>query len=277
MLVFAYDGSLNGDWIAHYAARFALATARRELLLAHVHERAPAPELAGRIARIAEECQRLGVTLVTSIRDSGDGSVADGVLSLLAATPDSVLITGTRARPRNLSYLAGTVAAELLARAPCAVLALHVAHPAMLGQPGRVLLPFSMARPPSRAALPLVQLLAPELKELHVLVVQEVSRLRFRLLGTRGARRLIDGALARANAIEAQLREALLAGRCRLDVSAVVSDDAVKEILALAGRLRSRLLGLDASALPLSPGYGHPIEQLLRDSGSDVVLYRAAL
>ena len=29
MLVFAYDGSLNGDWIAHYAVRFALATPAR--------------------------------------------------------------------------------------------------------------------------------------------------------------------------------------------------------------------------------------------------------
>ena len=28
MLVFAYDGSLNGDWVAHYAVRFAVHTGR---------------------------------------------------------------------------------------------------------------------------------------------------------------------------------------------------------------------------------------------------------
>jgi hypothetical protein len=33
MLVFAYDGSLNGDWIAHYAVRFALASATPQLRL----------------------------------------------------------------------------------------------------------------------------------------------------------------------------------------------------------------------------------------------------
>lgn len=146
----------------------------------------------------------------------------------------------------------------------------------MLGQPGRVLLPFTMAQRPSRAALPLLHLLASELRELHVLVVREVSRLRFRLLDTRAARRLIDAALEHASAIEALLREALTESDCHLDLSAVVSDDAAKETLALAGRLHSRLIGIDAGDLPLRPSYGHPIEQVLRDSGSDVVLYRAA-
>jgi len=276
MLVFAYDGSLNGDWIAHYAVRFALATATRQLHLLHVYERAPAPELEGRIARIDDECRRLGVTLFTEVRDSRGAAIADGVLDALTDAPDLVLITGTRARPRNLSYLNDTVAAQLLARAPCAVLALHVVHPAMLGQPGHVLLPFTMAEAPSRAALPLLRLLAPELHEVHVLVVQELSRLRFRMLGTRTARRLIEGALVRASAIEALLREALAGSDCHLDVSAAVSDDSAKETLAVAGRLRSRLIGIDAGGLPTHPGYGHPIEQILRDSASDVVLYRAA-
>lgn len=276
MLVFAYDGSLNGDWIAHYAVRFALATAARHLQVLHVYERAVASELEGRMARIAEECHTLGVTLDTVVRASAGTTVADGVLASLRDEADAVLITGTRARPRNMSYLADTVAARLLARAPCAVLALHVVHPAMLGQPGRVLLPFTTARPLSRAALPLLRLLAPELRKLHVLVIHELSRLRFRLLGTRRARHLIQAALERATGIEAQIRETLADIDCRMDVSAVVSDDAGKETLALAGRLRSRLIALEVSDLPERPSYGHPVEQLLRDSACDVVLYRGA-
>ena len=173
-----------------------------------------------------------------------------------------------------MSYLADTVALQLLLRATCTVLALHVMHPAMLGQPGRVLLPFMMSPPAPRAALPLLHLLAPDLRQLHVLVVHELSRLRFRLLDSRGARQLIEA--ARATCIEAQLREALANCDSRLDSSAVVSDDAAKETLALAGRLRSRLIALEVSSLLARPAYGHPLEQLLRDSASDVVLYRAA-
>jgi len=256
--------------------RFALATASRHLQLLHVHERVPAPEIAGRIARIAEECSTVGVTLDSVVRASAGKSVTDTVLTSVHDHPETILITGARARPRNMCLLADTVAAELLARAPCAVLAMHVVHPAVLGQPGRVLLPFTMARPAPRAALPLLHLLGPELHQVHVLVVHELSRLRFRLLGTRGARTLIEAALARAMRIEAQLREALPDRDCRLDVSALVSDDAVRETLTLAGRLRSRLIALDASALPERPSYGHPVERLLRDSASDVLLYRAA-
>lgn len=276
MLVFAYDGSLNGDWIAHYAVRFALASPARHLHLLHVHEQAQAPELEGRIARIAAECRTLGVTLDTVVRASAGETVANGVLASVREEPDTILITGTRARPRNMSYLADTVPAQLLARAPCAVLALHVVHPAMLGQPRSVLLPFTMAAAAPLAALALLRLLAPELHELHVLVVHELSRLRFRLLGRRAAQRLIEQALECGLRIETQIREGLADNHCRLDASAAVSDDAAKETLALAGRLRSRLIALDAAAVPERPGYGHPIEQLLRDSASDVVLYRAA-
>jgi hypothetical protein len=83
--------------------------------------------------------------------------------------------------------------------------------------------------------------------------------------GQCGARQLIEAALARATRIEAQLPEALVDSDCRLDISAVVSDGATKETLAVAGRVRSRLFALDASALPERPGCGHPVEQLLRD------------
>ena len=36
MLVCAYDGSLNGDWVVHYAVRFAATTPERRLRLRSV-------------------------------------------------------------------------------------------------------------------------------------------------------------------------------------------------------------------------------------------------
>ena len=38
MLVFAYDGTLNGDWVAHYAVRFAANLRDRKLRLVHLYE-----------------------------------------------------------------------------------------------------------------------------------------------------------------------------------------------------------------------------------------------
>lgn len=276
MLVFAYDGSLNGDWIAHYALRFARATLTRRLHLVHVFDQTPSNETEGRIARIVEESAQQGVSLSTEMRRSSRGSASAAVLAALPDAHDTILVTGTRAQPRNLCYLADTVAAQLLAQAPCAVLALHVVHPAWLGQPGHVLLPFTTDHAAPHAALPLLHLLAPDLRELQVLMVHELSSLRFRLLGSRAAQRMIAAAQLRADAIETLLRDALTEHPCVVDASAVVSDDAAKETLVLAARLRSRLIGLDAGQLPAHPTYAHPLEQILRDSSSDVVLYRAA-
>ena len=74
MLVFAYDGSLNGDWIAHYALRFARATLTRRLHLVHVFDQTPSNETEGRIARIVEESAQQGVSLSTEMRRSSGGS-----------------------------------------------------------------------------------------------------------------------------------------------------------------------------------------------------------
>lgn len=275
MLVFAYDGSLNGDWIAHYAVRFAHAADDHRLRLLHVHERAVADELAGRLARIAAECRRLDVVLDTVVEAAAGRDVATRLLELLPSAPDTQLVAGTRAQPRDLCYLADTVAATLLARAPCAVVALHVVHPAMLGQPDSLLLPFRRDATVPLAVLPLLRLLAPALREVHVLVVEEIARLRYRLIGTRGARRRIELARARAQAIEGELLDALGPVAWRSDAGATLSDDIARETLAWAARLRARLVALDASHLPARLAYGDPLEQLLRDASCDVALYRA--
>ena len=67
MLVFAYDGSLNGDWVAHYAVRFAANTPARTLRLVHVADAPPESSLDERIARIADESKVLGVALETEL------------------------------------------------------------------------------------------------------------------------------------------------------------------------------------------------------------------
>ena len=277
MLAYAYDGSLNGDWVAHYAVRFAATTPERRLRLLHVYDGRPAADLERRIARISEECALLGVGLEPELHAAAGWNVADRLLALVPPGPGTMLVAGTRGRPRNLAFLAGTVSARLLAADRCSVVAIRVVHPGVLGQPGRVLLPVAGHPRGARYALPLLRLLGPDLRELHLLLVRELSRLRFRLLPSATAGRLLDEGQAFVARVEEEVRAALASFDYRLDASVVVSDDVPKEILVFAAKLRSRLVCLGASerSLPQRLAYGNPIEQILRDAPCDVAVYRS--
>jgi nucleotide-binding universal stress UspA family protein len=277
MLAFAYDGSLNGDWVAHYAVRFAAATPERRLRLLHVHDGRIPPDLESRIARIADECAQLAVTLDPELHPVAGARVAERLLALVPPGAGSMLVAGTRSRPRNLAFLAGTVSARLLAADHCSVVALRVVHPGVLGQPGRVLLPVAGHPRGARFALPLLRLLGPDLRELQLLLVRELSRIRFRLLRATTARRLLEDGHASLARIEEEVRAALAPHACALDAHVVLSDDAPKEILVFAGKLRSRLVCAGASerSLPQRVVYGNPIEQMLREAPCDVAVYRS--
>ena len=276
MLVFAYDGSLNGDWVAHYAVRFAANTPVRRLRLVHVHEASPVPQLRERIARIADECKVLGVALETDLVGPGGAGVAARLLECVPR--GATLIAGTRARPRNAVFLAGTVAARLLEAGRVPVVAIRVVHPGVLGQPGSVLLPLAAPAGSAARALFLLRLLGEDLLRLHVLFVRELPRLRLRVLTGEGAARLLAEGRASASTVEEALRTALAPHRFELDSSVVVSDDAPREVLLHAGKHRSRLICLDASerTSPARLFYRDPIERVLRDAPSDVAVYRSA-
>ena len=275
MLVFAYDGSLNGDWVAHYAVRFAANAPERRLRLVHVHEASSASHLQERIARIAGECKVLGVALETDLVAPAGPDVA---VRLLERVPQgAMLIAGTRARQRNSKFLAGTVAARLLEAGRFPVIAIRVVHPGVLGQPGSVLLPLA-ARPPSAAhALFLLRLVGEDLQHLHVLFVREPPRLRLRILRGEGARRRLAEGRAFVAPVEEALRTGLAPHRFELDSTVVVSGDASREVLLHAAKYRSRLICLDASerTLPSRLFYRDPIERVLRDTPSDVAVYRS--
>lgn len=274
MLALAYDGSVNGDWVAHYATRFATRTAHRRLRVLHVHAGEPEAHVLAGLARIDEACKREGVALERELLSRGGGTVADRISGALPG--EATLIAGTRARARRMALLAGTVTAELMASSSLRVVALRVVHPGVLGQPGRALLP--VGERGAEDALPLLRLLGPDLRRLHLLHVKEVSRLRFRLLSQRGAARLAAEAERVVADAERTLAAALGAAAPALEASAVVSDDAAKEILIHAGRHRSRLvcLGATRDTLPGRLIVANPIEQVLREAPCDVAVYAGA-
>lgn len=273
MIHFAYDGSLNGDWVAHYAVRFALATPARRLRLLHVRDAAVGPTLDERLARIEEECAQLGVTLEREILAGDGGDVGARLLARLPDDPRALLVAGTRWRPRGQSYLAHSVTARLLAHAHGTVLGVRVANPGFLGQPGRMLLPLAADLPRLGAALPLLRVTAPDLRELQLLVVRPLSRLRLRMLGAEAASRLLAEDRLLAAELETELRAALAAPDCHLDATAVLCEDEAPEILAVARRLHSRLIAVEARHHAAAPGNAPMLERLLANPPCDVIVF----
>jgi nucleotide-binding universal stress UspA family protein len=277
VLVFAYDGSLNGDWVAHYAARFAASTRERRLRLLHVHEGPPPPHLSERIARIAEECRLLGVTLAPELHPLGKARVADRLIGLVPGGPDTTMICCARARQRNLSFLAGTVSARLLAAGRFRVVALRVVQPGVLGQPGLVLLPLADRSGGAARAIPLLRLLGADLRRLHVLHVREASRLQVRDPGHEALEGLLAGSRAFAARVEEEVRAALASHPPFIDSSVVLSADPAREILVQADRHRARLICLGASDRTLAWRLvrGDLIERVLHAAPADVAVYRS--
>jgi hypothetical protein len=217
MLVFAYDGSLNGDWVAHYAVRFAANTSARTLRLVHITDGSES-SIDERLARIADESRVLGVVLETELAPRRGANVADRLLEIVPER--ATLIAGIRARPRNRAFLAGTVSARLLETGRCSIIAMRVVHPGVLGQPGRVLLPIAGRPQEASLALPFLRLLGEDLQRLHVLFVREVSGLRFRSMSHEGAEKLLAEGRALVAPIEDELRAGLAPHRFELDSSA---------------------------------------------------------
>jgi nucleotide-binding universal stress UspA family protein len=276
VLVLAYDGSLHGDWVAHYAARFAASSPARRLHLVHVLDGEPSSHLVERLARIDDECRRIGVELSTERVARGRAGVAARLLDRCPRGADTTLVCGTRARGRAL--LAGTVAEELLAAREVRVVAIRAVHPGVLGQPRRVLLPIAGHPRGAADAIPLLRLLGPDLRHLHVLFVRQASRLRLHDPDRASLDALLAAGRALVARVEEDVRAALAPHRFEVDASVTFAPDAAIEILAAAARHRVRLVCLGASerALPERVLRGEVVERVLRDAIADVAVYRGA-
>lgn len=277
MLYLAYDGSVNGDWISHYAIRFAANAPSHGLTVLHVEGDIPAAELEPKLARIEAECATLGVDVRVERLPVGDG-VAAALRAAIHEGPDNFLICGARVRSRDRGYLAGTVSAELLRWRRCHVVALRVVNPGLLGAPRNLLLPLGGSPAGLHAALPLLDLLAPHVGRLELFKIVEVGRAWFRFLSPDKARRMRRDGLAELHAAEATITAETKIDASKIDATAVVSDDWPREILITAGRHKSHLILLEAAARDLRQKFvfGNRLEGMLRDAPCDIAVYRGA-
>jgi nucleotide-binding universal stress UspA family protein len=276
MFFFAYDGSINGDWVSHYATQLAAAHGERRLNLVYVHDgEIHEAEIDEKLLRIRAECERLGVDLTTQMLKPA-GTVLGALLSAVPGGAGQYLLCGTRVRERQRSLLRGTISEQLLRSGHCNVLAVRVVQPGLLGLPRRVLLPVAGHPRGFRSGLPFLRLFGPQVSHLQILFIRQVGRWRLHRMPHDQVERLRLPGQAYCVAVEREISERLGLGERIVDAQVVVSDDIPKEIMLAANRTKSRLIYLGASERSLTERFfhGNVIEKVLRDATCDVAVYR---
>jgi nucleotide-binding universal stress UspA family protein len=279
MICLAYDGSLNGDWVARYAIRFAAGSGERVLQLFHVLDGSlTAADLDAKLEHLRRECGAQGVELFPELLPLGNGTLST-LLHALPADPDAVVVCGTRVRGAGRPLLAGTVAERLLALSPWPVLALRVVQPGLLGAPHDLLLPLAGHPRGFAPAWPVFRLFLPQLKSVHLLRGMVVSRRRLGRFAPAEVQAIRQQGVRYLAEISEEIRKLRGSHDFFLDSRIVVSDDWVAEILVHASRLKSQVLLLGASQRSrlsrLSRLWeGDPLERVLRRTPCDVGIYR---
>jgi nucleotide-binding universal stress UspA family protein len=273
---FAYDGSINGDWVSHYAVQLAAVHQDHRLNLVHVRDGLTnEAQFEENLHRLRAECERAGVELVPHILEL-DRTVLKTIRSRVPQGPEQYLLCGTRVRQRKRGFLSGTISEQLLRSGHCNVLAVRVVQPGLLGLPRQLLLPVAGHPRGFRSGLPFLRLFGPQISHLHIMLVVRVGRWRFLQMSHETSERLRLPGRKYCERVEQEISEQLGLGARIVDAQVVVSDDVPKQIVIAANKTKSRLIYMGASERNLTERffYGNPIEQVLRDATCDVAIYR---
>jgi len=277
-LYLAYDGSINGDWVARYAICLAAHQTFRHLYTIHVDTgEFTANWVRAKLDRIEEECRTAEVTIdvdAIPVQRSVEASLANAV----PAGPDTLLICGTRSRSGQRGYLSGTISEKLLVRHGSNVVAIRVVQPGLLGAPDDVLLPVLGRSTESPTILTFVQLLAPEIRRLHILREIQVGHGAFRRLTPQQLSKFRGDGFLFAQDIENRLIEKTVLTDRMIDAGVRVTDDWAKDAIIYASRHKSQLICLEAlfPAAKVRLFRTDPIERLLANAPCDVALFRGA-
>jgi nucleotide-binding universal stress UspA family protein len=275
VLHFAYDGSINGDWVARYAMRMASRLPEPGIHVWHVEDpEVSRAHLESRAAQIEAECKSRSIPFRLSI-EARRKSVASTLLSVVPQSREHYLVCGTRVRQRGRGFLSDTVSEQLLRDGRCQVLAVRVVQPGLLGRPRNFLVPVSGRPEGIRMGLPFLRLLVPDAAEIEILLVHKLRQSHFVRITHAEASRLIANDQRYVLRIEKALSHELNIPLGRLDQRVVLSDDIPKEIIIQANKAKSQLIYMGASERSLRERslYGNPIEQVLRNAPCDVAIY----
>jgi len=275
-IYFAYDGSINNDWVFRYALRLASHDRENTLHLIHVSDGSLTPEdIKSKLDRLELEGALTGISLQNEILDQS-GGIMESLAAHIPPGPETLLICGVRVKGHKKGHFSGTVSERLMKLGRWDVMALRILQPGFLGFPANILLPLSGALEGFHASLPFLNRLAPDIRELHLLRVMEVSHRSFRNLDEAETLALRAEGAAYLKEIEKELTSNISLDPDRIEAVTRISDDWVKEILIHAGRYKSGLILMEVPRKSLRQRFlfGDKTEELLRNAPCDVAIYR---
>lgn len=274
MIYLAYDGTLNGDWVARYAMRLAL-HGGKVLDVIHVLDGSqPEEECHAACERLIYDGSLLGVEIRPRLVEH-EKSILHSLQRVIPGGTEHLVVCGTRMRPRQKSYLSGTLAEQLLHGHRFATLALRVVHPGLLGSPRDLLLPILGPADSVSTLTPFFHLITPDLTRIEILRGIEVNPLRLHHLTAEQLAVLRETGERDLAAIRTRLfprQESHL----RIDGRTLICSDWVHEIALQASRLKSHmiLIGTQQRSLPRRMILKNPLERLLHHAPCDVAVYR---
>lgn len=275
----AYDGSLHADWTSQYGVRFAAATPEKSLKVLYVEDvTVPTPSLDAKFDNIRAIGARAGVTVDCEVLAMRNG-VFGGLITRIPQEPDTMVLCGTRVQNSRRGFLSGTISHQLLRHRKFPVTALRIVQPGHLGVARRVLFPVSGSRHGISPIIPLIRLLLHDARDIRLLKVMEVTSTRFRQMDSARAGAVRHEGQVSLESLALQLVEQVDGIREGLDLGVRVSDDWVKEVVIDAGQHNTDLICMEApkTSLTGSLKWGDPIEKILRDTPSDLAIFRGPL
>ena len=280
MIHLAYDGSINGDWVAWYALNLARHDADKRLRVVHVDSgEVKAATVLEKMDEFAHDCERAGVAMDhVCVPCEGPSAVRvfKALLEAVPAGPDTLLVCGARLKEGARGYLAGTVSEKLLSDQTFPVMTVRVAQPGLLGAPTRFLMPVAGDRDGFLTGAHILKRFGPGVARVHLLRVMQLKRLWFRRLENHQAERLREKGWAMMRGLGDDLAALVGIDAAKTDVHVTVSDDWAQDVIIAAGRHKTHLILMEAARHDLGVGYlyGNAIEVVLRNAPCDVAIYR---
>lgn len=280
MIHLAYDGSINGDWVAWYALNLARRDPERRLRVLYINtDEIQADQVRAKGVELARMCADAEVDMSLDIVASSGPDAAAIFRDLRAhmpRTPETLLVCGARLKPGASGYLSGTVSAKLLRDKSFNVMAVRVAQPGLLGAPRRFMVPVAGDREGFFMGADILKRFAPDIARINLLRVMMIKRQLFRRLLNNQAERLREKGWTSLSGLNVELAELTGVDAWKVDANVVVSDDWAHEVIISANRHKSHLILMEASKKDLRSMfiYGNPIEVVLRDTPCDVAIYR---
>jgi len=276
----AYDGSINGDWVAWYAHHLARQETDRTLRILHIHTgEIPVEEVRAKVESMESAYTDAGLTLKLDIipaSGAGPEAVFCALREQVPTTPGTLLVCGTRLRAGSRGFLSGTVSERLLADKSFSVMAVRVVQPGLLGAPRRFLLPIAGDLHGFVTSARILRRFGPDVARVHLLRVMLIKHLLFRRLRHQQAEKLRQKGWDSLAGLEYELAELTGIDEAMIDTNVVVSDDWAHEVIIAANRHRSHLILMEAACKNLRTAfhYGSPLEVILRNAPCDVVVFR---